>query len=439
MNIHLLREAQARFQSRIIDLTKERAQFYDIRDSFVKYFKPEQIGKISLDQYVIGLRGPGDGHSFCYTLERRLDGLGRIIGSTSFKFGVYFGRTKSDPAVKYRHTKKFGNDHVQAFENVRKSLVSLLIAGRNEDIRELVRNPLSPMLKGKILCTYFPDRYLNVFSPEHLNYFLTRLDLDTKANIAADPVEKREVLINFMRNDEVMQAWSLDLFSVFLYEEYPGRPKKGNAGDVPTKGILDDYEPIVFPPNPNPVFVELAVIPGPGIADYSGSLPGKSKKGKGNYEQQARRAQELGDRGEKIVVDLERKRLESLGRPDLAEMVKRISLESDAAGYDILSYEVDEGPRYIEVKATSGWVGDANFFYTANELRTAREHANYFIYMVYEVMSEEPKVWPIRNPFNPENGDIMLTPVKYRVRIAAKRSENLVVEYEKINEESKNP
>lgn len=419
MNIHLLREAQARFQSRIIDVANEREEFYKIRDSFVKYYRRERIAEMPIEEYTIGSRLPNGGHPFCYTLERRLDSLGRIIGSTSFKFGVYFGRTKHDPEVKYRHAKKFGSDHIQAFENVRKAINALLEAGKSEDMRALVRNPLSPMLKGKLLCTYFPDRYLNVFSPEHLNHFLKCLDLDSKENIATDPVIKREVLTDFMRKDMVMKDWPLDLFSVFLYEEYPGRPNKQDVGGRQENGILDDYKPIVFPLNPNPVFVGLDVLPK--VAEQADKIQGTPKNGKGNYELEARRAKQLGDRGEKIVVDLERKRLESLGRPDLAEMVKRISLESDAAGYDILSYEVDDSPRYIEVKATSGWVGDANFFYTANELRIAREHANYFIYMVYEVMSEEPKVWPIKNPFNPENRDIMLTPVKYRVRIAAKR------------------
>ena len=53
-----------------------------------------------------------------------------IQGATSFKFGIYFGRTKSDPKRKYRFTEKFGSTEAQAFAAVKSALLDqALIAG----------------------------------------------------------------------------------------------------------------------------------------------------------------------------------------------------------------------------------------------------------------------------------------------------------------------
>ncbi|NLB64607.1 MAG: DUF3883 domain-containing protein [Fibrobacter sp.] len=118
-------------------------------------------------------------------------------------------------------------------------------------------------------------------------------------------------------------------------------------------------------------------------------------------------------------MDLEKSRLAKAGRNDLANKVERVSLTSDSYGYDIASFDEDGTERYIEVKATRSNVGVANFFFTANELRTAQETKNYYIYMVYLVTTEEPKVWAIKNPFNPENENAIKTPINYRVTINA--------------------
>jgi hypothetical protein len=94
-----------------------------------------------------------------------------------------------------------------------------------------------------------------------------------------------------------------------------------------------------------------------------------------------------------------------------------VSLNDDSLGYDLKSFNEDGTERYIEVKATRGKPGLANFFYTANELKKGKELKNYFIYVVFEVTSKKPKVWPIKNPFNPQDSRIQKTPVNYRVVI----------------------
>lgn len=60
----------------------------------------------------------------------------------------------------------------------------------------------------------------------------------------------------------------------------------------------------------------------------------------------------LGEIGEEIVVAYARAELHGLGYPALAAKVRRISLETDQAGYDVTAPRIIGSPRLLEVKAT---------------------------------------------------------------------------------------
>jgi len=439
MNINNLREAQVRFEYRMQEIIEMRKELHLLRASFVKFFSPSRISTMEINEYVAGIKPPENNYNFCYTLERKLDGLGSIVGATAFKFGVYYGKTISENKYIYRFRKRFGKTYQEAFKDVKETILELLEVGKSENIEALVSNKLSPMFKGKILSTYYPNRYLNVFSPEHLNFFLTKLDLDTKELIQSDPIYKREALIEFKNRDKVMRDWSVDLFSYFLYHEYPGKPpqKYTRFGFPSSSALLHESQPIEettdkdidplseyrtpnFPANPTAEFIQLNILP-PNATSMTGHN-GKGGGKKTDFEKEARRLRMFGDRGEKIVMDLEINRLREAGKLELAKKVERVSLKSDYLGYDILSFETNGTEKHIEVKATRAKVGSANFFLSANEFKTAQELENYFIYMVYDVISESPKVWEIRNPFNPENKNTVKTPINYRITINARKS-----------------
>ena len=409
MNLHDLRQAQSSFS--VVDAIEGRKQLNKLRAAFVKEFSLKHIDEMKIDEYVIG-RG---NETFCYRIERELDGLGRIIGANAFKFGVYYGQTKTDRTNKYRNTKIWGNSEHVAFNNVINAIIELIEAGNTNDTGTILRSRISPMFKGKILSVYYPDKYLNVFSDDHLKHYLKALDLDTKNTIKANPFIKREILVEFKNNDPVMKNWSLDLFSHFLYDYYPGRPikKEGQIID-----ILKDYSEPEFPYNPKPEQISLQI-----SNKLSASVKHKNPKGNQNldYEKQNRINKKLGDRGEKIVEDFERENLIKLGKKDLAEKVDRVSTKSDNYGFDILSFSADGSKKHIEVKATRSKVGDANFFLTINELKTAIDKKEtYYIYVVYEILTDKPKIWVINNPFFPENPNILMEPVNYKVSIQTK-------------------
>lgn len=416
MNIIDLREAQAIYEDRMEEIIKSKNDLYQYRSSFTKLFNRTGISNMLIDDYTIGKKKS----NFCYALERELGGLGLILGSNAFKFGIYYGETKKDKNRKYRFTKKLGDTYEEAFENIKKSILELLDAGENGNNDIIIKNKLSPMFKGKILSTYFPEKYLNIFSMNHLDFFLTQLDLDNKSLIKSHEVIKREALMDFKNQDEIMKEWTVDQFTDFLYTQYPGKPpRKGELTNDSLKKRAD-YRMPTFSVNPVPEFIELEVLNPKKNAIHEKSKINNTQL-KINYEKEARKLRKLGDRGEKIVFEIEKKQLIEAGKIELAEKVERVSLKSDAIGYDILSFETDGTERYIEVKATTSKVGNANFFLTINELNTAKKHINYYVYIVYDITSDNPKIWPIKNPFSPEDKKIVLKPIKYRVTINTKK------------------
>ena len=95
-------------------------------------------------------------------------------------------------------------------------------------------------------------------------------------------------------------------------------------------------------------------------------------------------ATRIGEKGEQIVFESEVRELQKAGRQDLADRVRRVSLENVAAGYDIRSFSEDGNEKLIEVKSSKS--SSPSFELTANELRTARKHGpSYWIYRVYNV------------------------------------------------------
>ncbi len=103
----------------------------ELRKAFVRDYHRNRIASLGLDGYVIG-KGKQN-RSFCYRIEREMDSLGRILGATALKFGVYYGRTKREASEKYRFAKHWGISKDEAFNAVRGAIVDLLDAAEADD------------------------------------------------------------------------------------------------------------------------------------------------------------------------------------------------------------------------------------------------------------------------------------------------------------------
>lgn len=94
---------------------------------------------------------------------------------------------------------------------------------------------------------------------------------------------------------------------------------------------------------------------------------------------------EIGDAGEELVKQYEINRLKNIGHSDLADQVEIVK---DGKGYDVLSFEENRKPKYIEVKTTKG-NSLTPFDYTINEkLFSDQNPKSYFIYRLYNYDEE---------------------------------------------------
>jgi hypothetical protein len=110
------------------------------------------------------------------------------------------------------------------------------------------------------------------------------------------------------------------------------------------------------------------------------------------------RNRSLGQAGEALVVEIERRQLCAAERSDLAGNVKWIAAdEGDGAGYDVLSFTRSGSPRLIEVKTTNG-SARTPFFLTRNECAVASERpSEWQIYRVYE-FAKAPRIFTVSPP-----------------------------------------
>ena len=377
---------------------------------FLRVFPIEKIMGMSLDEYVVGKDSKD---SFCYWIENRLNALGNIHGATAFKFGIYFGRTKSDSTYKYRFTRKFGDNENEAFHNVKKEIISLLDSALNNNIENIKNNKLSPMFKGKLLFVYFQQDFLSIYSYDHLKYFLNYFNIKYHSN--SDEIDMRRLLLNFKNEDEIMKGWSTFEFGYFLYEEigYPLRKR-----DIPKESqkyyeFEEDYPNI---DDVNPLFLEMNIHPD-NISD-SESIATKRTPKKLDFEKQNNSFRVIGTRGEEIVLKAEKDYLRSIGKRNLIKDVIHVSETDDSLGYDILSFDENGIEKYIEVKSTKASPGtNISFILSSNQYMKAKELNNYYLYLVFDVKTLNPRIWKIKNPLSYENKGLSLIPSIYKATI----------------------
>ena len=97
----------------------------------------------------------------------------------------------------------------------------------------------------------------------------------------------------------------------------------------------------------------------------------------------------IGEIGEELVVEAARHQLLAVGHPELAAQVRRVSLGSDALGYDVSAPRTTGSRRMFEVKASSTHDGPA-FFLSRNEWRTGIRNADDW-FLVYCRIEEVEK------------------------------------------------
>lgn len=122
------------------------------------------------------------------------------------------------------------------------------------------------------------------------------------------------------------------------------------------------------------------------------------------------RNRNLGEAGERLVVDHEKSKLRLLGRFDLADRVRWTSKEiGDGTGFDIESFDDLGKTMLIEVKTTNGWERTP-FHISRNELAVAEENRDsWHLYRIWNFV-RKPNVFLIRPPLQTH---VALTPTSF--------------------------
>lgn len=379
------------------------SEYISLRQAFLDKFPIKSLETIDVEKYALGHEGYKD--SFCYWLETRLEKFGNIHGSFANKFGVYFGRLGEDKENKWRWTKWTDGN----FEVVREELVKLVIAGERLDLESITENKLSPMFKGKILVTYFPDKYPNIFSYEHVKYFLKKL-----GETEYPPLEvAKQRLLQIKNRNSTMKKWSNLKFSNFLYSTF-------SEVMLLDKKTIDEETPEI-------VGKELTLTQSSGLyvrtqasPDDEGSEKVEKKKYKPDYLKATEYKTRTGASGEKAVFDFERKHLIESGHQDLAEKVIHVSKEDDSKGYDVLSFDPETGAeKHIEVKSTKARSSKkVSFYITINEIKQLMTDDKHIIYYITDIYGEHPGIKQLDSEQLKKNFAQLSCPVLFQVNFS---------------------
>lgn len=344
------------------------------RGQFLSDFPLSRLKSLTLDDYVIG-KGTA---SFCAHVEAKTGEWATIQGSTAIKFGIYFGKTKSDPTLMYRFSKKFGETRQKAFSAVKTALLDLIEAGKAKKFEAIDKNLLSQLFKAKILSLYFPEIYINVCSAEHLEGIAFDLGIEECSYSS----EYQHRILLFKQQNIITKNWSNPKFMAYLYAKYIHQ----NLGVAVAETI---------------------------------KKPRKKVVRRVNFEDISEDRDAIGKKSEMFALKWEKTRLIGLGYRDL---VRKIEDRRDrpAYGYDFLSYSSPDKQRFIEVKSVGKDKknGGFRFFLSENEFLISKsdEHnEDYYFYLVFYGNAGNPEDVVVKQA-NKMYELSELTPCAYMVR-----------------------
>lgn len=312
------------------------------RGQFLHSFPLNKLKDITLDDYVIG-KGTA---SFCACVEAKSKAWANMQGATARKFGIYFGKTKSDPTMKYRFTQKFGKTKNAAFDKVKETLLDLVKAGKSKSFKKIDENPLSQMFKAKILSLYFPELYLNICSSEHLKKIASDMKIPKKQFVS----EYQHLLVQKKMSNSITKDWSNPKFMSFLYAKFI----RGDLNTAPSATVKE---------------------------------PRKKARHRVNFEDIAANRDAIGKASEEFAIEWEKNRLIGLGYQKLAAKIED-RRDIPSYGYDYLSFSAPGHERYIEVKSVGRDRKEDcfRFYLSENELSTSNSDescSDYYFYLVF--------------------------------------------------------
>jgi 5-methylcytosine-specific restriction enzyme B len=185
----------------------------NLRQQFLQRFSIAKLQSLTLQEYALGLDDYKD--TFCYWLEFKTKDLGLIGGAPSMKHIVFFQKKKD----KWFFDKRYSDEN-SAFEAVRKGIEELVRLGGEEKFDQLesvVPFDRQNLTRGKILYLYHADKFLPIYSLEHLK------DLCIQLGVSADfhsQISMNRALFQFKQSRSEVRDWSNLKFTRLLYDKF---------------------------------------------------------------------------------------------------------------------------------------------------------------------------------------------------------------------------
>lgn len=182
-------------------------------NAFIEDYTVKKLMALPKEDYVYG---SGRKDTFCYRVTHELMCWGSIRNGTPNKYGFYYDPNEN----KYRTVAKFGSAETDeeanaAYNNVKHAICELIAAGGSEDYESIENNLLSTILKGKILCIYFPEKYMNIYSVDHIKFYMDILGIS--CDEAKGYMTWLKQIIDWKNENTITKSWTNHEFSKFLY------------------------------------------------------------------------------------------------------------------------------------------------------------------------------------------------------------------------------
>ncbi len=203
-------------------------QFQEIWDAFLREWPLERLRRMTLQEYT----SAGQDHTFTAWIERRLDQLGSIWGGSSFKFGIYSRKDKTQKSggggdsytQDYAWYTKYGSTPEDAFAKVKSLVVQVAEAAARGDYAAIDAVDLGAAYKWKI-AFHYQDRkkpgVVAVFKPKWLQAWL-------KGRVGSIPQQTSDLyrlILSIQKDRDLMEV------SKAVWEETAGmeapRPPEG--------------------------------------------------------------------------------------------------------------------------------------------------------------------------------------------------------------------
>ena len=178
---------------------------HELNEEFLKRFPLEKLKDMTLDQYTNLNRSD----SFCYWLEFKSKILGSVNGSNSYKFGIFRYNQKPKDNNNCLYDDKYtwwaflGETASEAFEKVKKAVITAAESGRNGNLNDIeaINNEIGPMIKWKIAFIYSNETIIPYYSFDRLRVIGEKMGMTIARNTTIADIQR--FLINERKGRDI--------------------------------------------------------------------------------------------------------------------------------------------------------------------------------------------------------------------------------------------